>query len=272
MKKSGQIVNSPVISIQEGLELGTVRELVVNPDKKSVEFLLVDKNEGSDENEILAIPFREAVGVGNYAVTIEHQRVLLDLNKMNIAGSLLENRVNIIDEKVVTRKGKLLGSITDYMVDTETGSIPQILLLVEETGQEGTLPLETLVSIGRQVVIVSEEAADLLTDSQKTDDTATEAVTETPVSAEAVESFSYSEESLVAAPVEEMVEQESGSSVEMFIARQKSFLLGKELKQDLKDLEGNVIAAAGTVITPDIFDQVQGMGRQKVIELTMLTE
>lgn len=273
MKKSGQIVNSPVISIQEGLELGTVRELVVNADKKCVEFLLVDKSEGTGENEILAIPFREAVGVGEYAVTIEHQRVLLDLNKMSIAGSLLENRVNMIDEKVVTRKGKLLGNITDYMVDPETGSIPQILLKVEASGLESALPLETLVSIGRQVVIVTEEAADLLTVAEEKEDTVSEAVSEAALNDVAADSFSYSEEAVVVETPEAAAEvPESGSSVEMFIARQKSFLLGKELKQDLKDSEGQVIAAAGTVITADIFDQVQGMGRQKVIELTMLTE
>ena len=71
---------------------------------------------------------------------------------------------------------------------------------------------------------------------------------------------------------EEDTVAETGSSVEMFIERQKKYLLGKELKKDLKDLEGNVMAAEGSTISEELFQQVQEMGRQKVIELTMLTE
>jgi len=268
MKKSGQIVNSPVISIQEGLELGTVRELVVNPEKKCVEFLLVEKNEEGREGEILAIPFRETVGVGEYAVTIEHQRILLDLSRMNIAGNLLENRVNIIDEKVVTRKGKLLGSITEYMVDPENGSIPMITLVLEDGQTEKELPFESIVSIGRQVVIVTDDAEDLLNSEETTGAEIAEPQTTT---APGPEGDVLLDQMTSGAEISQD-EIESGSSVEMFISRQKSFLLGKELKQDLKDGDGNVIAPAGTSITPEIFEQVQEMGRQKVIELTMLTE
>lgn len=260
MKKSTQIVNSPVISIQEGLELGTVTELVVNPENKSVEFLLVDRADKTREGEILAIPFRETVGVGEYAVTIEDQRILLDLSKMNIAGSLLDNRVKVIDEKVVTRKGKLLGKITEYLVDPDSGSITSLELLMEDNSTK-SLPLEALVSLGRQVVIVTDEAENMLYPPTTS---ATEKMKD-------VTFDQIAEETDDRELPEEAVEAQ-GSSVEMFIARQKSFLLGKELKSDLKDATGEVLAAAGTTITPDLFDQVQRMGRQKVIELTMLTE
>lgn len=267
MKKSSQIVNSPVISIQEGLELGTVRELVVNPEKKSVEFLLVERDDQAKEGEILAIPFRETIGVGEYAVTIEDQRILLDLSKMNIAGSLLENRVKIIDEKVITRKGKLLGTVSEYMVDPESGSITMIELILEDESQQ-ELPLDAIVSFGRQVVIVTDEAENLMVKGAFAADTSDRMIStpeeERDVLLEQMTSGSTEED--------ELAEGVEGSSVEMFIARQKSFLLGKELKSDLKDEEGQVIAPAGTSITPEIFDQVQEMGRQKVIELTMLTE
>ena len=272
MKKSGQILNSPVISIQEGREVGMVRELVVNPDKKSVEFLLVEKNEGGREGEILAIPFREAIGVGEYAVTIEHQRVLMDLSKMNIAGSLLDNRVHVIDERVITRKGKLLGTITDYMIDPETGSIPVMTLVTEEGKKETEILLETIVSIGQQLVIVSDEADESMPSEGVAEPVAADENPAAPVVGGDVllDQMTNTEEPEPDDITEEM--GEDGSSVEMFISRQKSFLMGKELKQDLKDSEGNVIAASGTEVTPDIFDKVQQMGRQKVIELTMLTE
>ncbi len=269
MKKSSEIINSPVISIQEGLQLGTVRELVVNAEKKSVEFLLVERENPSKEGEILAIPFHETVGVGEYAVTIEDQRMMLDLSKMNIAGNLLDNRVHIIDEKVITRKGKLLGTISEYQVDPENGSITIIELIASDQSQQ-ELPLETIVSFGRQVVIVSDEAEGMLKTKKETAVTGVETgktpAAEGDVLLEQMRSGSFAEEQ------EDMPEATKGSSVAMFIARQKTFLLGKELKGDLKGEAGDVIAAAGTIITPDIFEKAQAVGRQKVIELTMLTE
>lgn len=267
MKKSSQIINSPVVSIQEGLELGTVRELVVNPEKKSVEFLLVERDGQAKDGEILAIPFRETIGVGEYAVTIEDQRILLDLSKMNIAGTLLEQQVKIIDEKVITRKGKLLGTVSEYMVDPESGSITMIQLVMEDESEQ-ELPLEAIVSFGRQVVIVTDEAENLVVKKPFGTDT-TDRMTSTP---EAEGDVLLEQMTSGSVEVDELMEEGQGSSVEMFIARQKSFLLGKELKSDLKDEQGQVLAQAGTSITPELFDQVQEMGRQKVIELTMLTE
>lgn len=267
MKKSSQIINSPVVSIQEGLELGTVRELVVNPEKKSVEFLLVERADQGREGEILAIPFQETIGVGEYAVTIEDQRTLLDLSKMNIAGSLLDHRVQVIDEKVITRKGKLLGTVSEYMVDPESGSITMIQLVMNDDSQQ-ELPLEAIVSLGRQVVIVTDEAEALMKKetfkASGSDQLIATPEAERDVLLEQMTSGSMEED--------ELTEEGEGSSVEMFIARQKSFLLGKELKSDLKDEAGQVIAPVGTNITPELFDLVQEMGRQKVIELTMLTE
>ena len=232
MKKSSQIVNSPVISIQEGLEIGTVSELVVNPEKKSVEFLLVERADQAREGEVLAIPFRETIGVGEYAVTIEDQRILLDLSKMNIAGSLLDNRVQIIDEKVITRKGKLLGTVSEYMVDPESGSITMIELVMEDDSQQ-ELPLEAIVSFGRQVVIVTDESETLIKEESFKVDTSDQ-LGATP---EAERDVLL--EQMTSGNMEdgEMAEESEGSSVEMFIARQKSFLLGKELKSDLKDEE-----------------------------------
>lgn len=270
MKKSKEIVNSPVISIQEGQEVGIVKELIVNAEKKGVEFLLVEKSEGAREGEIMAIPFRETIGVGDYAVTIESQGTLMDLSKMNIAGNLLDKKTEIIDEKVITRKGKLLGTVTEYTVDPDNGSIPEIHLISEEnTGEENKIPLEEIISIGQQLVIVTEEAAKYV--EKEKEPVPEPTIPEEPqISSEPEMPFEPEVELEIQEDAE--VSQESGSSVEMFIERQKKYLLGKELKKDLKDTEGNTMAAEGTVISEELFQQVQEMGRQKVIELTMLTE
>ncbi|SFH89949.1 Uncharacterized protein YrrD, contains PRC-barrel domain [Tindallia magadiensis] len=273
MKKSKEIVSSPVISIQEGQEVGIVKELIVNAEKKGVEFLLVEKSEGAREGEIMAIPFRETVGVGDYAVTIESQSALMDLSKMNIAGNLLDKKVEIIDEKVITKKGKLLGKIVEYTIDAESGSIPLIHIVSEEnSGEEKDIPLEEIISIGQQLVIVTEESIKYVENKQEAVQEAQVSVEKKEVPVESVMPFESTSEAETEVSDTEQEIQNTGSSVEMFINKQKQYLLGKELKRDLKDIEGNLLAEEGTVISEELFEQVQEMGRQKVIELTMLTE
>ncbi len=256
MKKSRQIVNAPVISIQEGRQVGIVRELIVNPERKAVEFLLVEKEEMKKEGEIMAISFRETVGVGEYAVTVESQNAILDLSKMNVAGRLLENRVALIDAKVITRMGRMRGTITEYLVDPENGSIVCVLLKSQGEGEEEQqIPLEEIITMGQQLVIVEDEP---------------EGQTEIPEQVER-ESVPAVEEPLKDRE-EETSKENRKDTVELYEEKQKEYLVGKEIKEELRDETGNLLAQEGTIVTEALFEQVRELGRQKIIELTMLTE
>lgn len=90
MKKSTQILGQPIISISEGAEIGKVKSFVINPDKGSVDFLTIEHEDW--QVSVKAIPFKKVVGIGEYAVTVESDRAVIDLNEIPIADQLVNKK------------------------------------------------------------------------------------------------------------------------------------------------------------------------------------
>lgn len=263
MKKSSEIINSPVINISNGIEVGIVNDLVINPERSTVEFLTVTLNSNEDNSAIIAIPFKEALGVGEYAVTIENTSAFVDLNKLNIASDLLDKNVKIIDTKVLTRRGRLLGTVTEYMVDTNTGSIPLVTFLPQDSNKEKAISLKSIISFGQQVLVVIEDVENSLHEVSASPSPVED--TASPVQQEA-EPVTISETT----NDDPIVSTANLSSTDLFIEHQKEFMVGKKLKEDLVDFNGNLIAKEGDIITDDVFQKVCSLGRQKLVEMSML--
>lgn len=93
MKKSTEITGLPIISIQEGQEIGTVKTLVINPEKGSIDFLTIEHEDW--QVSVKAIPFKKIIGIGEYAVTVESDRAVIDLNEIPIANQLVNKKIRI---------------------------------------------------------------------------------------------------------------------------------------------------------------------------------
>src|SRR5690606_24800199 len=161
MKKSVEIVGLPIISIIDGIEIGKVKSLVINPEKGSVDFLTIEHEDW--QVSVKAIPFKRVVGIGEYAVTIESDSSVIDLNEIPIANSLVNKKIKITNSKVMTRKGHLLGEVLEYYVDDETGNLLGTLLNV--SGNEVALASESVLTYGKDIIIVEEDASSKFLDS-----------------------------------------------------------------------------------------------------------
>ncbi len=252
-----------------------------------MEFLLVNPSEEKATGNISAIPFKEALGVGEYAVTIADSSAFVDLSKLNIAADLLAKNVKVIDTKVLTKRGRMLGHVTEYMIDQDTGSIP-FVTFKNQANEELAIPLDSILSFGQQVLFVVEEIEDKLQKLDGMSSVEAEKKSESVAPVQTIDTAAYPPvqeeveeeveveteipEEVAETEVEAPAEETSTSSVELFIQKQKSFLIGKKLKQAVTDSEGKVIAPVGATITDEIFEQVYKLGRQKIIELTMIAE
>ncbi len=271
MKNSKEIINTLVISITEGKEIGFVKDLVVNPEKKSVEFFLVEKAENPKKEAMVAIPFKSAIGIGGYAITIEHQSSLVDLTQINFISDILEKRVRVIDEKVISRKGRLLGVVEEYGIDPDSGQITQIAVKSPSGQADNTIAAEDIISLGEHLITVTDRAEEqFYTASSGAKASAT-------IVTKAVSSLKpepVPQPAPDAAPTASSTTEthDKSSSIEYFVEKQKSFLLGKVIHKDFYDDAGQLLAAAGTPINSDIFVAAEKIGRQKIIELAMLAE
>ncbi len=277
MKKSKEIIGAPVIGISEGMQIGTVKGLVINPKQKNVEFLLLD--EPGDDRELKGLSFRSAEGVGEFAVTVEDRNVIVNIMNIPILVELVQKGIQVLGTQVVTRRGKLLGEVVEFSVDTESGELAEFFYKGKEENEQ-FLPARAVITIGKEVLIVEEES-ELLNErseyfsSEKEETGNFKQGDDGPAVTVEIPAFEKAEpDAAVPASVTErdlLISQPKGDPdpAEVFVQRQRQYLIGKTLLKDLKKDNGEVIAWENEIITEELFDRVYRLGTQKLMELAM---
>ncbi|MBQ6446988.1 MAG: PRC-barrel domain-containing protein [Bacillus sp. (in: Bacteria)] len=242
MKISTQLKGLPIISISNGQQEGNVQSLIINPEKGFVDFLALEQEEWQES--IQAIPFKKVIGVGEYAVTIESANSIIDLTQIPIASELASKKINIIDTNVITRKGELVGNVTEYQINEETGEIIGLIL----KGQESVISSEYVITYGKDIIIVKEEAAEPIS-----------------VHEEVVLTNDHIIEKL---PKEELLAEEE-ASLNGLKEKQRELLLNKQVTKDIYSNDGELIVAGGSVLTLEDIEKAQNAGPSVVIDLSM---
>ncbi|AIE60916.1 PRC-barrel domain-containing protein [Bacillus methanolicus] len=260
MKKSTQITGLPIISIAGGQQIGKVKTLVINPEKGSIDFLTIDDEDW--QTSVKAIPFKKIVGIGDYAVTVESESAVIDLNEIPIANQLVHKKIKITNTKVMTRKCELLGEVLEYYADEDSG---QILGLDLQLGnRNAVLPSEFVLTYGKDMIIVKEEAVNGFLESSEQLHSAKEpqSITE--------EEQVISDLEKEATVTERLLEDDE--EVQVLKDKQIELLNGKKVTKDITDLQGNVIISKGTVLTKEDIIKAQEEGPSVVVELSMNVE
>lgn len=253
MKKSTQITGLPIISILDGNQVGKVKSLVINPDKGSVDFLTIEHEDF--QVSVKAIPFKKVVGIGEYAVTVDSESAVIDLNEIPIANQLVNKKIKITNTKVMTRKGELIGEVIEYFVDQDSGHILGMQLRLTE--KEVALSSESVVTFGKDIIIVKEDVTSYFLNSVEelegsSEETSVDGISEIPAS----EISASSEDEEVKALKEKQIE----------------LLSGKRLTKNVFDKNGNILFHEGTALSPELIQQAQEEGPSIVVELSMNVE
>lgn len=244
MKNSTQINGLPIISILDGNTIGKVKSLVINPDKGSVDFLTIEHEDW--QVSVKAIPFKKVIGIGEYAVTVDSESAVIDLNEIPIANQLVNKKIKMVNTKVMTRKGELLGESIEYYLDDESGNILGMQLKVGN--EEVALPADAVVTYGKDIIIVKEDAASQFLN--------------TPAELEISQSINEDIE----------VDSEKKDEVKALKEKQIELMQGKKALKDIVDRNGQVIIPAGTMLTAADIERVQTEGPSFVVELSMNVE
>ncbi|AMA72111.1 MULTISPECIES: PRC-barrel domain-containing protein [Aneurinibacillus] len=283
MKRSQELIGMPIISIMDGKEIGKVKNLLVNPASGVVDFLTVHNERWTLGIKVL--PFAHVGGLGDYAVMTENESSVIDLSEDTLANELKAKGIQIIDSKVITTAGQLLGTVTEYYVNKENGKIEGYV--VEKEGNEpGVLASAFIITIGKEILVVKEESnANLLDEQQFAGEEQPLISEEHPFGREektliSDEQSFVKEEQQVAG---DTVTQEEGT-IKKEIPFEKEWmakeqplplfknlpnLTGKRLTTDLYDEQGKLLLAKGDVITAEVMEQVKQLGRNKLFELTL---
>lgn len=269
MKKSVQINGLPIISIADGNQIGKVKSLVINPDKGSVDFLTIEHEDF--QVSVKAIPFKKIIGIGEFAVTVESENAVIDLNEIPIANQLVNKKIKITDTKVMTRKGELIGEVQEYFVEDETGQILGMELKVEE--DVVYLAADSVVTFGKDIIIVNEDAASHFLSSpeelegkpvaaENGEDEDAEEQTEEPVKL-----FREEPEEMIVPDEKEYTEEDD--DVKALKEKQIELLTGKTLTRNIYGKNGEILFSEGTVLTREHIEKAQKEGPSVVVEISM---
>ncbi len=263
MKSTREIINLRVLSVEEGKEIGFVQELLLNPQKGSVDFLLV--KDGEWYYGLKALPFSAVQGIGEYALTVASRSDLKRLAETADAAALLENNPGLIGLRVLSRKGRLLGRVREYYVDENSGKVRGCQLVPD--GQDkpsGIIEDKYICTFGREFLVVEDDADKNLMTEFPEGEAPVPQVEEKETAAPAAEPAGLAQET------EEEVEEDSAeavNSLKLFRERQRQYLIGKKLGITITSDDGTVIAEEGALVTDELIDRVTEAG--KYILLTM---
>lgn len=164
MKKTQEILGLPIISISDGLEVGRVKNIIINAKKGSADYVVVDS--GIQILGAKIIPTDKVLGIGEYALTIENEEAINDLSKIPAAIDLLQQNIQVKGTKVLTQKGRLMGEIGDIYVDEDDNCTIVGLEYIADITQKKIriIPRDSVLTFGKNLVIVKENVESTLLD------------------------------------------------------------------------------------------------------------
>lgn len=160
MKKSRKFISMPIISLAEGMQIGNVRSLIIDPVKMEVAALIIDQRGWFREQKI--IPYAKVKSVGSDAITIDQSSNVQKPINMPELLKLIKERTNPINTKVIAENGKVIGEVDEYYIDEATGKISGLEIsgkLLESLYKgKAFLPTDNVSTIGSDVIVVTNDA------------------------------------------------------------------------------------------------------------------
>lgn len=263
MKKSQDVLGLLVFSIIDGREVGQVRDLIINPEEGSVEYLLIYSEDWLAGVRVL--PYTSVDGVGEHAVTTESESELFALPDHQEASTLVKRGIKVKGTRVLTKAGNIIGTVMEYTIDEISGKITEVEWEMGTTAS-GIIPAERVLTFGKDVLIFEDKEG--VSPSPLPTRTPVAPVPPTPapapVMAPEVPVATPAEATVPAAPVETappVEEADEKKGTQIFVERQKQFLNGKYLTKDILDNDGSIMAPVGTQLTAGLLNLLEIRGK-----------
>lgn len=228
MKDIREFLTLPIISIQDGEEVAVDKSVIINCDKKAIEYLMIEKK---DENQkyVEVIPYTELIGIGSYAATIESSKSIISFEQLKFDEKKYKKHDELISQVIISRTGDFVGTLVGFDFDTEDGSI-RTITYKNDINKIKKIKMQDFVTIGQKFLIISSNNVD--------------------------------------SNIEEINISNNGNfNVENFIKDKENNIIGKVLEHNLLDFDGNIIVHEGTEITQKILDKVKSVDENLLFEM-----
>lgn len=167
MRKGKSVIGQPLLSYNDGAKVGSVKDLLIGGNNDRLVALLVE--EGGLLSSPRAVPLEYVTSFGKDAVVITDLRGIIAADNYPEAAEILSRNDKLLGKKVFTESGEDHGKIDDVFFNDADGRVLgyEVSGGLIENVQKGMsyLPLEDIVNIGPDIVMIRYEAGGAL-DSQ----------------------------------------------------------------------------------------------------------
>lgn len=164
MRRARTIIGLPIISLAEGLRIGQVRDVVFNPDARSIAALVI--RDGTWRSDAELIPIDHVRSFGRDAVTIHNVRGVIKARANRDLYRLFSSGVKLDGLLVMTETGNYLGTIEEILLGDHAEMLAyEISAGFAEDVNKGKslLPANEAITIGRDVATFPDGIETLLT-------------------------------------------------------------------------------------------------------------
>lgn len=163
MQRVSQLVGKPIVTADTGEKVGHAADLLVSPAGDRVIGVVVGSGVLGSER---VLPYDDVQALGDDAIVARSQERVMSPAQWQERGADSSRSSSLKDKQVVTTEGRTIGTIKDVCVDERTGEIEGYDLGDRIFGglisRRRMLPRSGDVTLGRDVVVVSQAAAEAL--------------------------------------------------------------------------------------------------------------
>lgn len=122
MRKARELIDMPVLFLQEGLDTAGIRTLAVDPDTLQTRYLAI--SDGSWYGPMALVPFEKVMAIGPDMVTV---RTVEDTDRSTDI-TTLQQLTPVWGIRAVDDMGAIRGRVQDFVIDERTGRVDAFLL------------------------------------------------------------------------------------------------------------------------------------------------
>ncbi|MDI6690025.1 MAG: PRC-barrel domain-containing protein [Actinomycetota bacterium] len=236
------ILDLPVVVLEEGKEIGKVKDVIFDPENMTLRVIAIGIK--GLLGGVKFVLYEKVESIGENALILPNRDVLIPSKKAPEIKNLMEKKLGILNTPVLTRAGTRLGEVSDVIIHADSGALRELEVtrgwVKDITRGRSGIPATMLVSVGEDAVIVSDEVQE-----------------ESFGLKEALEHLAKS-----AAKTKKGIDRVLGE-------KEEAYCLGKMAGMTIKDDQDRIIIAKGEIISEEHVCKAKERGKLHELALSV---
>ena len=250
MRKGKRLIGRPILSLTDGVKVGTVKDIILGPENDQVVGLLTD--EGGLLNSARIVPHAEISSFGRDAVVVNSTGSVVPVDQTPDIKRIIDRGTSLIGIKVFTDTGEAQGSVNDVYFDEADGRVTALEITggTISTFANGmrNLPVDDILRTGPEVLFVRPETAEEM------------ALQRTGLAGAVADAKDKAGEAGAKAG-DTVGEWGDSASQAAGDARPEDQLVGRRTGRDIEDDQGAVLVPGGRVLTQADVQRARDAGK-----------